>query len=65
MLKQGQDERIDVIRPWLIILAKFTTVAVLSFNFLGNGLRDAADPYTRDAILSNYPIVCSAAPGIK
>ena len=53
MLKQGQDERIDVIRPWLIILAKFTTVAVLSFNFLGNGLRDAADPYTRDAILSN------------
>ena len=31
--------------PWLIIPALFVVVAVLAFNFLGDGLRDAADPY--------------------
>ena len=25
----------------------FIVVAILAFNFLGDGLRDAADPYTR------------------
>jgi len=31
--------------PWLIIPALFVVVAVLAFNFVGDGLRDAADPY--------------------
>ena len=31
--------------PWLLYPAAFVIVAVLMFNFLGDGLRDAADPY--------------------
>ncbi len=33
--------------PWLIIPALFVVVAVLAFSFVGDGLRDAADPLTR------------------
>jgi peptide/nickel transport system permease protein len=33
--------------PWLLLPGIFIIVAVLAFNFLGDGLRDAADPYTR------------------
>ena len=31
--------------PWLLLPVVFIVVAVLSFNLLGDGLRDAADPY--------------------
>lgn len=31
--------------PWIMAPAIFIAVAVLGFNFLGDGLRDAADPY--------------------
>ena len=31
--------------PWLLIPAIFLIVIVLAFNFLGDGLRDSADPY--------------------
>jgi peptide/nickel transport system permease protein len=31
--------------PWLLIPVIFIVLTVLSFNFLGDGLRDAADPY--------------------
>jgi peptide/nickel transport system permease protein len=33
--------------PWLMIPGIFVILAVLAFNFLGDGLRDAADPYSR------------------
>lgn len=33
--------------PWLMIPGLFVIVAVLAFNFVGDGLRDAADPYSR------------------
>ncbi|WP_290752013.1 ABC transporter permease [Amaricoccus sp.] len=33
--------------PWLLIPGAFVIVAVLAFNFVGDGLRDAADPYSR------------------
>lgn len=33
--------------PWLMIPGVFVIVAVLAFNFVGDGLRDAADPYAR------------------
>jgi peptide/nickel transport system permease protein len=32
--------------PWLLLPALFISVAVLAFNFFGDGLRDAADPYS-------------------
>jgi len=31
--------------PWLLLPALFVVVTVLGFNFMGDGLRDAADPY--------------------
>jgi peptide/nickel transport system permease protein len=34
-------------QQWLLIPAMFVIVTVLLFNFVGDGLRDAADPYTR------------------
>ena len=33
--------------PWLLIPGLFIITTVLAFNFVGDGLRDAADPYTR------------------
>ncbi|MEZ6191826.1 MAG: ABC transporter permease [Phycisphaerales bacterium] len=32
--------------PWLLLPVVFIVATVLSFNFLGDGLRDAADPYS-------------------
>jgi peptide/nickel transport system permease protein len=31
--------------PWLLISALMVIIAVLAFNFVGDGIRDAADPY--------------------
>ncbi len=38
---------IDVVAnyPWLLMPVIFIVLTVLAFNFLGDGLRDAADPY--------------------
>ena len=33
-------------QPWLLLPAGAIIVAVLAFNFVGEGLRDAADPYS-------------------
>ncbi|MCX7905057.1 MAG: ABC transporter permease, partial [Caloramator sp.] len=33
--------------PWLLIPVIFVVIVVLAFNFVGDGLRDAADPYAR------------------
>ena len=35
------------IHPWILIPAFFVLTTVLSFNFFGDGLRDAADPYSQ------------------
>ena len=32
--------------PWLLLPVVFIVITVLAFNFLGDGLRDAADPYS-------------------
>ena len=45
MLQQAQNVRVIAITPWLLIPAIFVVVSVLTFNFVGDGLRDAADPY--------------------
>ncbi|MBA7686260.1 Oligopeptide transport system permease protein OppC [subsurface metagenome] len=33
--------------PWLLIPGIFVIVSVIAFNFVGDGLRDAADPYSK------------------
>jgi peptide/nickel transport system permease protein len=45
LLQQAQNIRAVALNPWLLIPGLFVVVAVLAFNFLGDGLRDAADPY--------------------
>ena len=37
--------RTVALAPWLFIPGLFIVVTVLAFNFVGDGLRDAADPY--------------------
>ena len=32
--------------PWKLIPSIFVVITVLMFNFLGDGLRDATDPYS-------------------
>jgi len=45
LLKDAQNVQSVVLHPWLLIPGFFVIIAVLAFNFLGDGLRDAADPY--------------------
>ena len=47
LLQQAQNVRTVVLYPWLMIPVIFVVVTALAFNFLGDGLRDAADPYAR------------------
>ena len=46
MLKEAQNVNYIVLNPWYLIPAIFVIVAVLAFNFVGDGLRDAADPFS-------------------
>ena len=45
LLKEGQNVSVIAIYPWLLIPGLFVIIVILAFNFLGDGLRDAADPY--------------------
>jgi peptide/nickel transport system permease protein len=45
MLQEAQDIMVVAQLPWVLSPVAFVVVAVLMFNFLGDGLRDAADPY--------------------
>jgi peptide/nickel transport system permease protein len=45
LMQEAQNIRAIATAPWLLLPGLFVIVAVLSFNFLGDGLRDAADPY--------------------
>jgi peptide/nickel transport system permease protein len=45
MLQQASNVQTLAISPWLLIPAVPVIAAILAFNFLGDGLRDAADPY--------------------
>jgi len=45
LLQQAQNVRTVSLYPWLLSPAFMVIVVVLAFNFLGDGLRDAADPY--------------------
>lgn len=45
MLQDCFDVKAVRFYPWLLMPVFFVVVTVLSFNFVGDGLRDAADPY--------------------
>jgi len=46
LLKDAQNVQTIALSPWLLIPAIPVIVAILSLNFMGDGLRDAADPYS-------------------
>jgi len=45
LLREAQNVNTVATAPWLLWPGLAVVIAVLSFNFLGDGLRDAADPY--------------------
>ncbi len=45
LLEQAQNIQALAISPWLLLPVIPVIFAVLAFNFVGDGLRDAADPY--------------------
>lgn len=46
LLKEAQNINSVATAPWLLIPGIAVVTAVLALNFLGDGLRDAADPYS-------------------
>jgi peptide/nickel transport system permease protein len=47
LLQEAQNLRSVALAPWVMLPAAAVVLSILSFNFLGDGLRDAADPYAR------------------
>jgi len=47
LLKDAQAVRVLALAPWILLPALFVVVSILAFNFVGDGLRDAADPYAQ------------------
>lgn len=45
LLQDAQNVRVIASAPWLMLPGLAVVLAVLSLNFVGDGLRDAADPY--------------------
>jgi peptide/nickel transport system permease protein len=45
LLADAQKFRNVSLYPWTLIPGIFVIVTVMAFNFMGDGLRDAADPY--------------------
>jgi peptide/nickel transport system permease protein len=45
LLQQAQNIQALAISPWLLLPSIPVIIVILAFNFMGDGLRDAADPY--------------------
>ena len=45
LLQDSQNVQTVTLNPWLLLPGGLVVVIVIAFNFLGDGLRDAADPY--------------------
>lgn len=45
LLVEAQNINVVVLYPWLMLPVVPVIVVILAFNFFGDGLRDAADPY--------------------
>jgi peptide/nickel transport system permease protein len=47
LLQAAQNVQAVAMHPWLLTPVIFVVLTVLAYNFVGDGLRDAADPYAR------------------
>ena len=47
LLQEAQNIRTVALAPWLLIPGLVVILSVLAFNLVGDGLRDAADPYSQ------------------
>ena len=47
LLREAQNIRYIATAPWLFAPGAAVVVAVIALNFLGDGLRDASDPYNK------------------
>ncbi|MYA04570.1 MAG: ABC transporter permease [Caldilineaceae bacterium SB0664_bin_22] len=47
LLQEAQNIRTVATAPWLFATGGAVFIAILALNFVGDGLRDAADPYAR------------------
>ena len=47
LLQQAQNIKAIEQHPWLFLPAIFVVVSVLAFSLMGDGMRDAADPYSQ------------------
>ena len=45
LLNEAQNINVVALYPWLMLPVVPVFIVVLAFNFFGDGLRDAADPY--------------------
>jgi peptide/nickel transport system permease protein len=49
LLNEAQNINVVALYPWLMLCVVPVFIVVLAFNFFGDGLRDAADPYSSTA----------------
>lgn len=47
LLQEAQNLRSVALAPWVLLPGGAVILSVLAFNFLGDGIRDAADPYAK------------------
>jgi peptide/nickel transport system permease protein len=47
LLQEAQNIHAVAKAPWLLLPGVLVILTVLAYNFMGDGLRDAADPYSR------------------
>jgi peptide/nickel transport system permease protein len=47
LLQESQNLRSLALAPWVLLPGVAVILSVLAFNYFGDGLRDAADPYAR------------------
>lgn len=47
LLQEAQNVRSMALAPWVLTPGIAVVLTVLAFNFLGDGIRDAADPYAK------------------
>src|SRR5881628_2009078 len=47
LLQEAQNIQTVALAPWLLVPGLIVILSVLAFNLVGDGLRDAADPYSQ------------------